>query len=83
MYSDSENVPTAHAQAKFLVKGYSNSNIREIEKILSELTGVYHVNIRESDGETTIDYNPFQTSLASVSTILEKRGLENTFLPYV
>ena len=65
-----------NTQIKFFVKGYDNSNVKDVEKNLLGLPGVYHVHIHVHDGQTTIDYNPSRTALSEITAMLAERGLQ-------
>ena len=64
------------AQVKLYVKGYSNSNVLDIEKSLLRLTGVSNVHIHAHNGQTTIDYNPVQTPLVQIHAVFMEYGLQ-------
>ncbi len=65
-----------NSQAKFYVKGFNENNVKETEKALLGLVGVYHVHIHVHDGLTAIDYNPGHTPLAEITAMLAARGLQ-------
>ncbi|MBU2702367.1 Zn-dependent membrane protease YugP [Sporomusaceae bacterium BoRhaA] len=65
-----------NTQIKFCVKGYDSTNVKEVEKSLLGLPGVYHVHIHVHDGQTTIDYDPVRTALAEITAMLATRGLQ-------
>jgi copper chaperone len=65
-----------NSQIKLYVKGYSNSDVKDIERRLLGLPGVYHVHIHSSDGQTTIDYNPELTLLSEITGVLTNHGLQ-------
>lgn len=65
-----------NSQIRLYVKGYDNSNVKEIERGLLGLPGVYHVHIHVRDGLTTIDYDPAKTPLADITALLATRGLQ-------
>ncbi len=65
-----------NSQVKLYVKGYDTGNVKEIERNLLGLPGVYHVHIHAHDGQTTIDYDPAKTPLADITALLASRGLQ-------
>jgi copper chaperone len=64
-----------NSQIKLYVKGYSDSNVKDIERSLLGLPGVLHVHIHAHDGLTTIDYNPAKTRIAEITQMMEGQGL--------
>jgi hypothetical protein len=65
-----------NSQVKLCVQGYDNSDVKDIERSLLGLPGVYHVHIHAHDGQTTIDYNPVVTPLAEITAVLSGHGLQ-------
>lgn len=65
-----------NSQVKLYVQGYDNSNVKDIERSLLGLQGVYHVHIHAHDGQTTIDYNPVLTPLTEITAMLSRHGLQ-------
>jgi len=64
------------AQIKFFVTGYTDSNVKEIEKALLGLAGVNNVHIHAHDGLTAIVYNPVKTPVAEITAFFKERGLQ-------
>ncbi len=65
-----------HAQIIFHVEGYKADNVKDVENFLLNLPGVYHVHIHAHDGQTTIGYNPSDTSIVDIANSLTTYGLK-------
>lgn len=65
-----------NARLHFTAKGYTEDNVKEVEKSLLGLPGVFHVHIHVHDGETTVEYSPAKTKLMDILGALSKHDIE-------
>lgn len=64
------------SQVKFLVRGVGEDNVKQIEKSLLGLPGVYFISINNLDGLTTVFYNPSRTTLTAITDHLAGQGVQ-------